>query len=120
MDHSKAPSAFSFEGNISKAWKSWKKAFGFFLVATETDGKSENIKTSTLLTCLGAKGRDIYDTFTFVNDEEKMNLHVVLTKFDNYCEPRKNTTIVRHQFLTHKQTAGQTFDEFVIELKKFK
>ena len=60
MDHLKPPSAFSFEGNISKAWKSWKKAFRFFLVGTETDGKSENIKTSTLLMCLRVVRKGVF------------------------------------------------------------
>ena len=42
-----------------------EKVFTFFLAATEIDGKSEKIKTSTLWMCIGPKGREIYDTFTF-------------------------------------------------------
>ena len=117
MDNLKPPSQFTFEGNVSKDWKSWKKAFNFFLTATETDEKSDKIKTSTLLTCIGAKGREIYDTFTFETADEKLKLDVVLKCFDEYCEPRKNTTMARHRFLTHKQSIGQSFNEFVTELK---
>ena len=35
-----------------------------------------------------------------------------------YCNPRKNITILRHQFFTYSQHEGQSFNDFVIELKK--
>ena len=117
MDQLKPPSPFVFEGNVSREWKLWRKAFTFFLAATEIDGKSDKIKTSALLTCIGAKGREIYDTFTYTSDDDKLKLDVVLKCFDDYCEPRKNTTMARHKFLTHKQSTGQSFNEFVTELK---
>ena len=119
MDRLKPPSEFSFEdGNKSNAWKSWKKSLQFFLVATKINEESNAVKTSTLLTCIGKKGIDIYDTFTFNTEEDKLKLDVVLQKFDTYCEPRKNTTMMRYKFLTHKQSMGQSFGDFVIELKK--
>ena len=112
MDNLKPLLPFSFKGNISQSWKSWKKAFNFFLVATETEEKA-----STLLTCIGSKGRDVYKTFTFAEDGDKMKLAPLIKKFDEYCEPRKNTTIRRHRFLTHKQSHVDTFTDFVTELK---
>ena len=35
----------------------------FFLTATESYFKSDKVKTSILLTCIGSKGREIYETF---------------------------------------------------------
>ena len=106
MDRLKPPSSFSFDENVAQAWKSWKKTFQFFITATETDEKSEKVKTSTLLTCIGQRGREIYDTFTFTDAALSLNLKAVLEKFDEYCEPRKNTTMTRHKFFTHKQNIG--------------
>ena len=117
MDQLKPPSAFSFDGNVSKEWKQWKRSFKFFLAATESDGKSDKIKTSILLTCIGSKGREIYDSFTFEAVGDEMKLDAVVKCFDDYCEPRKNITMARHKFLTHKQVLGQSFNEFVTELK---
>ena len=34
--------------------------------------KPEPVKSSILLTCIGSKGREIYNTFNFENDEDKM------------------------------------------------
>ena len=113
MDKLRPPPPFSFEGNVSQGWKTWQKHFQFFLTATESDGKSDKIKTSILLTCIGSRGRDIYETFTFEQDTDKLKLKPVLEKFTSYCNPRKNITILRHKFFTYKQVEGQSFNDFV-------
>ena len=118
MDKLRPPPPFSFEGNVSQGWKIWQKHFQFFLTATESDTKSDKIKTSILLTCIGPKGRDIYETFTFEQDTDKLKLKPVLEKFTMYCNPRRNITILRHKFFTYKQVEGQCFNDFVTELKK--
>ncbi|CAB4026344.1 Hypothetical predicted protein, partial [Paramuricea clavata] len=118
MDKLQPPPPFSFEGNVSHGWKIWEKHFNFYLTATESDSKSDKVKTSILLTCIGPKGREIYETFTFSQETDKLKLKVVLEKFSAYCNPRKNITILRHQFFTYSQHEGQSFNDFVIELKK--
>lgn len=46
--------------NISEAWRRWKREFDFIMVATEADKKGDKMKTSTLLTCLGLRSREVY------------------------------------------------------------
>ena len=82
------------------------------------NGKNDKIKTSVLLTCLGQEGRDIYETFSFDNPVVEMKLVPVLEKFSEYCNPRKNFTILRHKFLIYRQHEGESFHDFVTELKK--
>ena len=79
--------------------------------------KGDKIKTFICLTCIGQKGREIYETFTFEPGNE-MKLAPVLHKFSEYCNPRKNITILRHKFFTYRQQEGQNFHDFVTELKK--
>jgi len=45
----------------------------------------------------GTEALEIYNTFTWENDndEEKVD-----EKFDGYCNPRKNVTWERHKFNT--------------------
>ena len=118
MDNLRPPPPFSFEGNLSHAWKVWEKHFNFFLTATESDSKSDKVKTSILLTCIVSKGREIYETFAFAQEGDKLKLKPVLEKFTEYCNPRKNITILRHQMFTYKQQEGQSFNDFVTELKR--
>ena len=56
--------------------------------------------------------------FNFDNLGDEMRLASVLEKFSEYCNPRKNITILRHKFFTYRQHEGQNFREFVTKLKK--
>ena len=84
----------------------------------ESDGKSEKVKSSILLTCIGKRDCEIYNTFTFQTEEDKMKVSPILSKFTAYCNPRKNTTFLRYQFFSYNQQDGQPFDDFVTELTK--
>ena len=87
-------------------------------MATESTDKAQPIQTSIFLTCIGKQGLEIYNTFTFSKDEDKMKLKPVMELFEAYCKPRKNITLCRHNFLTHKQHEGVSFDQFVTDLKR--
>ena len=49
---------------------------------------------------------------------DEMKLAPVLHKFLEYCNRRKNITILCHKFFTYRQQDGQYFHDFVTELKK--
>ena len=97
MDKLESPQSFSFEENVSQGWKLW---------------------LTVLLTCIGQKDREIYETFNFDNTGDEMKLASVFERFSEYCNPRKNITILRHKFFTYRQHEGQNFHDFVTELKK--
>ena len=117
MERLKPPGSFSFEGNLKQTWKTWRKAFDFYLIATESDVKSDKVKTSILLTCIGERGREIYETFEFASEADSMKLKNVLDMFEAYCNPRSNTTIDRHKFFTYRQAEGQSLNNIVTELR---
>ena len=97
MDNLEPSQTFSFDSNVSHSWKIWLKHFDFNLAAMEKDTKGDKIKTSIFLTCIGQKGREIYETFTFESDDE-MKLAPDLHKFLEYCNPRKNNYSLPHVF----------------------
>ena len=117
MDKLEPPQAFSFDSNVSHSWKLWLKHFDFYLAATEKDTKGDKVKTSIFHTFLSKRKRNI-ETFTFEPGDEMKLLVPVLQKFSEYCNPRKNITILSHKFFTYKQQEGQNFHDFVTELKK--
>ena len=117
MDKLEPPQAFLFDSNVSHSWKLWLKHFDFYLAATEEDTKGDKIKTSIFLTCFDQRGREIYETFTFESGGE-LNVAPILYKFSEYCNPKKNITILRHKFFTYSQQESQNFQSFVTEVKK--
>ena len=79
--------------------------------------KGDKRKTSILLTFIGQKRRKIYETFAIEPGDER-KLASVLHKYSEYCNSRKTTTILCHKFFTYRQQEGQSFHDFVTDLKK--
>ena len=117
MDGLKPPKPFTFDGNIAEKWKQWKTEFQWYLVATESDTKTEKVRAGILLHVLGSKGREVYDTLSFEAPNDKLKYSKIVEQLEAYCIPRKNLTLQRFKFLTHRQGA-ESFDEFVTELKR--
>ena len=96
MDKLEPPKPMSFDGNnIPADWKRWKKHFNFYLTATEKNEKSDVVKTSILMSCIGEKGREIYDTFEFeakaapADPDPSMILDNVTKKFEELQSAEK-------------------------------
>ena len=66
------------------------------------------------------QGPEIYNKFTFTEENNKMKLKPIMDPFEDYCKPQKNIIQLRHQFFTYHQQEVQLFDSFVTKLKKTK
>ena len=87
MDQFTLPEPLPFEGSIAEQWQKWKQELTLCITAAKKDRKSDPVKSSILLTCIGRKGRKIYNTFTFENDYDDMKFNILIQKFDEYCSP---------------------------------
>ena len=59
----------------------------------ESDAKSEKTKSSILLRCIVSRGCEIFNTFQFDSDEDRMKTDRIMQKFDDFCSPQKNITM---------------------------
>lgn len=119
MNKFRPPEPLVFEGNLFEQWDHWRLQFELYLITTESAEKAQAIQTSVFLTCIRKQRYEIYNTLKYFNEEDKMKLKLVVERFEAYCKPRKNITLVRHNFLTHKQHDGVLFDQFVTDLKRW-
>ena len=111
------PKPLSLQGNLAENFKSFKQMFEFYLTATERNEKASSVQFGILMSCIGEHCLPIYNSFQFDSDEDKQDYAKVLKKFEQYCEPRKNLTMLRHKLLTRKQRDGEKVDTFITELK---
>lgn len=72
MNDIKGPGELNFEtNNLAEAWTKWKRAMGYYLVATCKE-KSQEEKVAIFMCTIGRQGQDIKDTFEFeVEDGEE-------------------------------------------------
>ena len=73
-------------------------------------------KAGWLGTWIGLQGREIYKTLHW-EEGEKANPVKVLDKLEAYVRPRKNKRIARHKLKLRKQSTGESFDNFVKDLR---
>ncbi|XP_060070509.1 uncharacterized protein K02A2.6-like [Ylistrum balloti] len=115
-DYFPAPKPFSLDGNISESWKRWLQQYELYMCATEKDKKSEKLQCATLLSLAGEQVIELVGTFNF-GEEEKDKIEPLKQKLSEYCIPKKNETYERHVFNSRVQKSGETFDQFLTELK---
>ena len=82
------PKPLVFDGNVANGWKSWKKAWNRFEIATGVYKQDGVVRVLTLLSIIGEDGVKTFDTLSWGEDDSKENIEHVLRKFDEYCEPR--------------------------------
>lgn len=113
----KPPSPMVFEGNIKENWLKWKQSFTLYLKATGLDKKDEERKVAVLLCVIGDEAVEKYNTFGLSESEAKV-LKNVIDKFEEFCVPKSNETVDRHLFFARSQQIGESFDDFLTDLKK--
>ena len=88
------------------------------MTAGEYDEKPDNMKSSLLLHCIGERAREVYNMFNFSSTADSMKLEKIIEQFEAYFNLRKNITYSRVNFFTYRQETGQSFDDYVTELRK--
>ena len=116
MEQLKPPQHLSFEGTLAENWKEWLQGFRLYLIASGIDEKSGKVKVATFLHVAGVEARRIYNTFN-TPEEEAEDIEVLIKNFQDYVEPRKNLTYLRHIFFTRNQETHETIDNYVTDLK---
>ncbi|XP_022809511.1 uncharacterized protein LOC111346488 [Stylophora pistillata] len=105
--------------NAAEKWKKFHLAWTSYSLATELNKKAQPVQVATLLTVIGEEARDVYSTFTDWTEEGDENkIAPVLTKFAEYCQPRKNVPFERYRFNRRSQEAGETYDQYKTALRK--
>ena len=66
---------------------------------------------------IGDEALDVYNTFTWDDDEDKVKIDKVLEQFEKFCEPRKNTIYERYLFFSRGQESGESIDKYATVLR---
>ena len=82
MGHNRPPKPLSLEGNVTENWKVWKHNFEFYLLATERQDKSKEIRAGIFLHSVGDDARRLYNTLVFDADADKLVYTQITEKFE--------------------------------------
>ena len=123
MDNFKLPQQLDLHGsNPAEAWKRWKQRFELFMLAKEAHKKDDKIKIAMLLSAIGEDGLQRFNYFTWRTEgddpEKKDKYDHVMNKFDKEFAGMKRVVFSRFQFWDYCRPEGQTFDEYLVELRR--
>ncbi|XP_077516524.1 uncharacterized protein LOC144126312 [Amblyomma americanum] len=120
MDLLKPPEPLQLSGNLSQNWKRFKQELELFIKATtpKDDPRSGAAKAALLLSVAGDEALDVFNTFTFGEQEDKEDYDTLVRKFEAYCAEVSNEVHERYVFRSRKQEDGEPFERFIRDLKK--
>lgn len=116
-EHIKTVESLSFEGNVSENWRKFKRNWDIYAVAIGLDEKTQLVKVNTFLNAAGTEAIEVFDTFN-LTVVQRNTYNDVLASFEAFCAPRKNTVYERYKFHQRNQREGETFDTFLIDIKR--
>ena len=104
-------------GNSPQNWKQFKQKWRTYELATGVGKKDDAIRVATISTVIGDEALDVFNTFTWDDDEDKVKIDKVLEQFEKFCEPRKNTIYERYLFFSRGQESGESINKYAMVLR---
>jgi len=131
MEGLKPPTELCFDGNVSENWRKWKRSFDNYLLAINlvtTPAGGDGVdppgnaairrrQLAILLHTAGEEANEVYSQLDFANDNEKVDYKIVVQKFQDYCNPRRNIMYEWFVFWNLKQLDGENIDTYAKRLK---
>lgn len=79
------PEPLSLQGNIAENWRRWKQRFELYMVASEKNEKSNEVKAAIFLHLAGPEALEVFNTLSFDNDGDDKKLDKLIEKFQAFC-----------------------------------
>ena len=108
----------TIKGNIKQNWKTFRQLWTSYELLTGLKDAENVYRVATFVTCIGAKALEIHNGLPFKSEEERNNLDVILALWEGYCCGQTNVTYERFCFNTCVQHREETFDCYVVRLRK--
>ena len=76
-------------GNFRDNWRRWVQLFDLYLKASAKINVNEDVQCAILFHVIGEEAMEIYNTFLFATEEDRIEFDVLKSKFEEYVNPRK-------------------------------
>lgn len=112
----KPPKSLVFNQDVHVNLDNFLRSLDIYMRATGLEGKDGSIKVAILLNLAGEEAQKKFQTFR-LTEAERSNFDSVVKAFKDYCKPMRNETYDRYKFFTRTQQEGESFSNFVTDIK---
>ena len=109
MAQYKPPSSLNFS---EPNWPKWKSQYETFRLLTKLAREPGELQVASLKYCMGPDAEDVIKTFN-LSVEDAKDYNVVIEKFDNYFNPRKNVLRLRRIFYKRVQRSQEDTEAYL-------
>ena len=102
--------------NPKKNWRRFKQHVEL-MFTRPLKSRTEQEKCSYLLIWVGQKGRDIYNTWSDISDNDRKKLETYYERFENHVSPTANPVFARFKFHSRVQESSETAETFITALR---
>lgn len=108
------PPELSLSGNLKENLKIFKRKFEFYVVANSKIIETDVIKTALLHSCIGDDAHDLLESLSLTDKAVTQ----IFAGLEAYCTPKTNVIVEQFNFFQRSQRRDETFDRFLLELRK--
>ena len=112
------PAPLRLTGNLAGDWKRFRGQWNNYAKAVKLHTESAECQTAVFLACIGADAYALYETFEFDSDDARSNLTTIKNAFEAHCIGEINVVYERYVLYQRVQENGETFDNFLSDLRK--
>ena len=94
--------------------ESMKQELMLYITATEKTKKSDEVKSSILLSCIGLRGRKVNNTFVFDDDSMKMNFNKIYNNLMIIASLKKCDFLPIHFFHISSHLSELDYQIFIV------
>ena len=102
--------------NPKENWRRFKQHVKLMFTGP-LKSKTEQEKCSYLLIWVGQKGRDIYNTWSDISDDDRKKLETYYERFETHVSPKANPVFARFKFHSRVQDSSETAEKFITALR---
>ena len=111
------PANLNVRGNLASNWRKFRRVWNNYEIASRLRQESKELRTATLLTCIGVEALETYKGLEWANEDEKVDIDIVLEKLETFYVGATNVIYERYNFNRRVQEPSESFEAYVVALR---
>ncbi len=111
------PANLNVRGNLASNWRKFRRMWNNYEIASRLRQESKELRTATLLTCIGVEALETYKGLEWANEDEKVDIDIVLEKLETFYVGATNVIYEQYNFNRRVQEPSESFKAYVVTLR---
>ena len=112
------PAPLLMSDSMAADWKRFHSQWQNYEVAADLAELSTQKRAAIFLACVGTDAYQRFQTMDFEDDSDRQDIEKVIAAFTKFCVGEVNITYERYLFNKRTQNLGESFDNFLSELRR--